>query len=248
MPFDPTNKADKAQLYQVLKAIAKLGYGDTVDLLIDRAVGQPVPHGDNWQRNYRRGEYDSVIAQITHRWVETNHFTLAHEVAPDIFPNTPARQWRRVLDERADETKLRLMIVKPAFGIAKRKSQLGEVDQIIKWGQFFCLELDSEVEGYAVALQSQGEEWGVIPLGPNGKGTAGPIQQGVNYLPQDSEGNLDPLEEDSDEGLTDFVVITAKTDRIMQPRMTEVRGFCYDETGSIWGQWSGFAFTARWGW
>lgn len=117
MSFDAENKADKAQLYQALKAIAKLTYGDTVDLVIDRAMGQPIPHGDNWQCNYRRGEYDSTIAQITHRWVEKHHFKLAHEVAPDIFPNTPARQWRAILNERADETHLSLVLVPSTLGV-----------------------------------------------------------------------------------------------------------------------------------
>jgi len=165
MTFDPTSKDDKKQLYKVLKAVARLNYGDTIDLVIDRAIGQPIPHGPTWQRNYRRGEYDSVIAQITH-------------------------------------------------GIAKRKSQLDKVDQIIKWGQLFCLELDSETDCYAIAFQSRGDDWGVLSLGANGKDASGSIQKGINRLPQDNDGNLDPFEEDSDEGLTDFVVVTAKTDRI----------------------------------
>jgi len=182
MTFDPTSKDDKKQLYKVLKAVARLNYGDTIDLVIDRAIGQPIPHGPTWQRNYRRGEYDSVIAQITHRWVEKHHFTL--------------------------------MLVRSSFGIAKRKSQLDKVDQIIKWGQLFCLELDSETDCYAIAFQSRGDDWGVLSLGANGKDASGSIQKGINRLPQDNDGNLDPFEEDSDEGLTDFVVVTAKTDRI----------------------------------
>ena len=214
MTFDPTSKDDKKQLYKVLKAVARLNYGDTIDLVIDRAIGQPIPHGPTWQRNYRRGEYDSVIAQITHRWVEKHHFTHAHKVGPDIFPDTPARQWRKILDKRADETHLRLMLVRSSFGIAKRKSQLDKVDQIIKWGQLFCLELDSETDCYAIAFQSRGDDWGVLSLGANGKDASGSIQKGINRLPQDNDGNLDPFEEDSDEGLTDFVVVTAKTDRI----------------------------------
>lgn len=213
MPFDPASKDDKAQLYRVLKAIAKLSYGDTVDLLIDSAVGQPVPHGDNWQRNYRRGEYDSVIAQTTHRWVEKHHFTLAHEVSPDIFPNTPTRQWRKILDERATSDGFNLVLVPSTFGVVQRDSQLEKVEQIIKLGQRFCFELDSHIDGYAIALQGRGDQWDVIGLGHEGEAVAS-VTVGRNRLPQLPNGQLDPISESSDEGITDFVMVVATNDQI----------------------------------
>lgn len=215
MSFDPTSKKDKAQLYQVLKTIAKLSYGDTVDLLIDKAVGQPVPHGDNWQRNYRRGEYDSAIAQIIYRWVEKHHFADAHQVAPDIFPDTPERQWGKILDERATPDGFKLELVTDGFGVVQRRSRLQEVQQVIKWGQSFCLTLNAASDGYALALQGRGDHWDVIELGENGSATV-PIQQGINHLPKDANGEIDPLSENSDEGITDFVMIVAATDRIPQ--------------------------------
>lgn len=214
MPFDPTSKDDKAQLYQALKAIAKLTYGDTVDFVIDRAIGQPVPHGDNWQRNYRRGEYNSTIAQITYRWIEKHHFVVAHEIAPDIFPNTAARQWRAILNERADDTRLKLVLVPSTLGVIQRDSQLKAVDQVIKHGQRFCFELDSDNDGYAIALKGHGDRWEMIPLGMDGKSAVGQLQKGINRLPQDLQGNIDPISEDSDEGISDFVIITAATNRI----------------------------------
>lgn len=213
MSFDPENKPDKAQLYQVLKSVAKLSYGDTVDLVIDRAVGQPVPHGTDWQRNYRSGAYDSVIAQITHRWVEKHHFALAHEVSPDIFPNTPERQWRKILDERADESRLRLVLVPSTFGVVQRESQLEKVKQVIKLGQRFCFELDSDSDGYAIALQGRGDHWNVIDLGVEGE-AVGAIKQGMNRLPQLPNDQIDPIWEESDEGVTDFVLVTAATNRM----------------------------------
>lgn len=214
MAFDPSTKADKAQLYQALKAIAKLSYDDTVDLVIDRAIGHAIPHGDNWQRNYRRGEYDATIAQIVHRWVEKHYFTVAHEVAADIFPNTPARQWRKILDKRTDDSRLNLVLVQSSLGVVQRESQFEAVKQVIKLGQRFCLELDSDIDGYAVALQGRGDQWNVIPLGLDGKQAVGAIKFGINRLPQLPNGQLDPIWEDSDEGITDFVVISAKADKI----------------------------------
>ncbi|MDO6591499.1 hypothetical protein DS901_09040 [Loktanella sp. D2R18] len=152
LSFDPENTDDKAQLYQALKAIAKLSYGDTVELLIDRAVGQPIPRGLGSTRNLRRGTYDSIVAQITHRWIEKHHFTLAHEVSPDIFPNTPARQWRKILDERTDEGRLSLVLVPSTLSVVQRESQLEKVKQVIKLGQRFCLELDSSNHGHAIGV------------------------------------------------------------------------------------------------
>ena len=213
MSFDAENKEDKAQLYQVLKAVAKLAYGDTVELVIDRAVGQPIPRGLGATRNLRRGEYDSLVAQITHRWVEKFHFTLAHEVAPDLFPNTPVRQWRKILNERAGETGFNLVLVPSTFGALQRESEMEKAEQVIKLGQKFCLKLESNIDCHAIALQGRGDHWNVIGLGDH-KTASAVIQTGINHLPQLSNGQLDPLCENSDEGITDFVMITAATDRI----------------------------------
>lgn len=213
MTFDPKSKSDKARLYPVLKALAGFDPRKTPEIIMDDAVGYPIPHGKDYTRNMRRGEINSTVAQIVHRWIEKHHFKLAHEISPEIFPDTPARRWRKILDDRATTESLSLLLVKSELGVVQRESQLERVQQVIKLGQRFCFELDSGAEGHALALQGRGDHWHVIEMGQDGDAVTG-IQYGMNRLPRLANGKLDLIWEDSDEGITDFVLITTVTNRI----------------------------------
>ena len=69
MSFDPKNKADKAKLYPVLKALAELDPRKTPELLMDDAVGYPVARGQDYVRNMRRGEIAATYATLIHQWL-----------------------------------------------------------------------------------------------------------------------------------------------------------------------------------
>lgn len=213
MSFDPKNKADKAKLYPVLKALAELDPRKTPELLMDDAVGYPVARGQDYIRNMRRGEIAATYAALIHQWLLEHHFGLANRLAPEIFPETPEQRWQAILDGRAKSECFRLVLVPTTMGIVERQSQLKPADTTIRLGERFCFELDSEIEGYAIALQGVRGQWHNIPLGPNGEASA-PIQSGQNRLPKKSDGKLDPLAEDHDEGMHEFVLINAPTDDI----------------------------------
>ncbi|APX17044.1 hypothetical protein BWR17_15195 [Phaeobacter inhibens] len=210
MSFDPKNKADKAKLYPVLKALADLAPRKTPELIMDDAVGYPVARGQDYARNMRRGEIAATYATLIHQWLTENHFELAHRLAAEIFPETPEQRWQTILDERARTDSFRLVQVPLVMGILERESQLKPVDSIIRLGERFCFELDSEEEGFVIALQGVRGQWHNIPLGSNGEASA-PIKIGANHLPRLSEGQLDPLTENHDEGLHEFVLITARS-------------------------------------
>jgi hypothetical protein len=213
MSFDPKNKADKAKLFPVLKALADLDPRKTPELIMDDAVGYPVARGQDYVRNMRRGEIAATYAALIHQWLLEHHFDLAHRVAPEIFPETPEQRWQAIVNERAISERFRLVLVPQTMGIVERESQLKPADMTIRLGERFCFELESGTEGYAIALQGIRDVWHNIPLGLNGEGCA-PIQSGRNRLPKTSDGKLDPLTESHDEGLYEFVLITAKTDDI----------------------------------
>lgn len=210
MSFDPKNKADKAKLYPVLKALADLDHRKTPELLMDDAVGYPVARGQDYMRNMRRGEIAATYATLIHEWLVENHFELARRLAPEIFPETPEQRWQEILDERARTDSFRLVLVPKVMGILERESQLKPADTTIRLGERFCFELESEEEGFVIALQSVRGQWHNISLGPNGEASA-PIQGGVNRLPRLSAGQLDPLAENHDEGLHEFVLVVAPT-------------------------------------
>lgn len=210
MSFDPKKKADKAQLYPVLKALADLDPRKTPELVMDEAVGYAVARGQDYVRNMRRGEIATAYAALIHQWLTEHHFDLAHRLSPDIFPETPEQRWQAVLEERARSDHFRLVVVPKTMGIVERESQLKPADITLRLGERFCFELDSETEGHAVALQSVRGQWHNIPLGPEGGASAG-VQAGQNLLPITPDGQLDPLAENHDEGLHEFVLITAPT-------------------------------------
>lgn len=211
MSFDPKNKADKAKLYPVLKALAELDPRKTPELLMDDAVGYPVARGQDYVRNMRRGEIAATYATLIHQWLLKHHFNLAHRLAPEIFPETPEQRWQAIINERAIPDGFRLVLFPLTMGIAERESHLKPADTTIRLGERFCFELDSATEGHAIVFQAVRGQWHNIPLGPNGEVSA-LIQSGQNRFPKTQDDKLDPLTENDDEGLHEFVLITAMTD------------------------------------
>jgi hypothetical protein len=213
MSFDPKNKADKAKLYPVLKVLADLNPRKTPELLMDDAVGYPVARGQDYVRNMRRGEIAATYATLIHQWLLEHHFDLAHRLEPEIFRETPEQRWRAILDERAKTERFRLVLVPLSMGIVERESQLKTSDTTIRLGERFCFELDSETDGFVIAIQRVRGQWHNIPLGSNGEPNTG-IQSGQNQFPRTMDDSLDPLTENHDEGHHEFVLITAMTDDI----------------------------------
>ena len=213
MSFDPKNKADKAKLYPVLKALADLDPRKTPELLMDDAVGYAVARGQDYVRNMRRGEIAATYATLIHQWLTEHHFELSHRLAPEIFAETLEQRWREILDERAQTDSFRLVLVPTTMGIVERESQLMPADTAIRLGERFCFELDGEADQFAIALQGVRGQWHVISLGQNGESSAS-IQSGQNHLPKMEDGQLDPLSENYDEGLHEFVLVVAPTSDI----------------------------------
>lgn len=210
MSFDPKNKEHKAKLYPVLKALAGLSPRKTPELIMNEAVGYPIARGTDYTRNMRRGDIDSMYARLTYDWLEAHHFDLAHRISPEIFSETVERRWQRILDERAIESRLKLLLVPTTLGIVERESELKPVDTTIRLGQRFCFELVSETKGHAIALQGVRGQWHATPLGMDGAATIA-LGPGINRFPQTDKERLDPLIENNDEGEHLFVVITAES-------------------------------------
>ncbi|EEE36365.1 hypothetical protein RKLH11_198 [Rhodobacteraceae bacterium KLH11] len=208
MSFDPKSKAHKAKLYKALVAAAELE-NEPFDQFLQTPFSPPWSLADNYRRNLQRGEYSAIRAKVLHEFLLNRHFSVAHLEAPEIFPQTPEMRWREILDARATSDRLRIVIAKSQFGIVERESQLEVADTTLKLGQPFLLELTSDIDGHAVALQGVRGQWHPIPLGQDGALSA-PVVAGKNLLPGHPDGRPDPLIEGHDEGLHEFVLITAQ--------------------------------------
>jgi len=182
MSFDPKNKADKAKLYPVLKALADLDSRKTPDLIMDDAVGYPVARGQDYVRNMRRGEIAATYAALIHQWLTEHHFELAHRLSPEIFPETPEQRWQAILDEHAKTDRFRLILVPVTMGIVERESQLNPADMTIRLGERFCFELECRQEGTAILFQKVHGNWHNIEIGPD-SAIAASLKEGLNLLP-----------------------------------------------------------------
>ncbi len=212
MSFDPKNKADKAKLYSVLKALADLDPRKTPELIMDDAVGYPVARGQDYVRNMRRGEIATTYAALIHQWLLEYHFALAHRLAPEIFPETPEQRWQAIVDERAKFNSLKIVLLETEFGIARRSSQRREATTNIRFGALYCLELECQEEGTAILFQRVHGNWHNIEIGSD-MATSANLKAGLNLLPQGLNGP-DPLYEEEHEGIHDFVLVVSRETNI----------------------------------
>ena len=210
MPFDPTNKHQKARLYRVLTAAAELTSTHFDDFL-------QVPFAKPWnlapssRRNLQRGEYSTIRAQVLYDYIHEHHFEIGHQIAPEIFSETPEMRWDRLLNQAANKKGLSLvpwgdlnLVGRFYEQEAERKKQ--EKVTKLSLEKPFIMELQSDREGYAVALQWYKDVWHLFPLGPNKQLTV-PIKQGKVYLPVNDAGNPDPLSENRDSGDHQFAIV-----------------------------------------
>ena len=213
MTFSPKNKEHKKQLYRVLRALADLESSETAETLFDKGVGRPVARGIDYMNNVRKGEYSSTFAALIYRWLLKNHFPIAHEFAPNIFPETVPMRWRAILDERAIIGQFKIAIIKHGMGVVQRASAGTGADVSLKLGQYFCLQLATDRKGYAVALQGINNDWHAIEIGQDG-GYVAQIEPGENLMPRLANGLLDPLSENGAAGLYDFILFHAASQSI----------------------------------
>ncbi|WP_066707198.1 hypothetical protein [Celeribacter ethanolicus] len=201
------SEEERMQLYKLTFNVGKL-LNLTVYQIMDAALGRKIVMGKDYVANFRKGKIRRAYAKLIYEWLTEHHFDLLLQVAPEKFPETPEQRWQAILEERARSDCFRLVLVPKTMGIVERESQLKPADLTLRLGERFCFELDSEAEGHAVALQSVRGQWHNIPLGSEGE-TSAPVQVGKSHLPKIPNGQLDPLAENHDEGLHEFVLVTA---------------------------------------
>ncbi len=213
MTFNPKSKEHKKQLYKVLRALADLDPTKTAETLFDEGVGKPVARGIDYMNNVRKGEYNATFATLIYRWLLKNHYPVAHQFAPDIFPKTIEMRWRAILDERAINGQLKIATVRHGVGIVQRASAIAGADIALKLGQLFCLHLTTDQTGYAVALQGLNNDWHAIEIGQGG-GYVCQIEPGENLIPWTPAGQLDPLAENEAAGMYEFILMQASAPEI----------------------------------
>lgn len=205
--FDSKNQEHKAQLYRAIVEAAELA-NIPFDTFLQIPFDPPWALAADYRRNLSRGTYSTARARVLYDFMLNQHFDVAHRTAPDIVPDTPERRWRAILDEQAITGQLKIVQMKVDLGIVQRADAIDAAETTIKLNQPFCFELDSDHDGYAIALQGLRNSWHPIELGPNGNHRV-PIATGSNLFPIDADGQPHTISEDHDLGLHEFVVVSS---------------------------------------
>lgn len=168
------SKEERAGLYRVTRAVA-LASGQSIDVILDKAVGHTMLTGIDYQSNFRQGKIARPKAKLVYAWISKHHIDTAHTIAPEMFPMPVLNAWERYLDEYAIHGKFRLVRMDKSRGIVQRAGSLQPANQTLRLGEDFCFELESE--------QDQALHHGNYrtPLGRNGCGAGLPLFS-TNFL------------------------------------------------------------------
>ena len=196
------------RLYRAVSGVAD-AQRITIRQVIDQAFKGLPEVGTDYESNFRRGNTSVEKAQLVHQWLELNHFDLAKIFAPELFQMNPARAWDRFLKKRRVDSGLRIVRMQNEYGIAQRAANVGDVSDVLQFGQEYCLELTSDRSGHAIAFQGYRGKWYPLALGNDDGRLRVPIVDDVQLLPRDHKGQPIPLVELDDAGDHSFVVITA---------------------------------------
>lgn len=193
MTFDLKNQEHKAQLYRAIVEAAELA-NVPFDTFLQTPFDPPWALAADYRRNLSSGTYLTARARVLYDFMLNQHFDVAHRTAPDIFPETPERRWRAIVEEQAITGQLKIAPMKVDLGIVQRADAINAAEGTIKLSQHFCFELISNHDGYAIALQGLRNSWHPIELGPNREHCIA-ITTGSNLFPIDANGQPHTISE-----------------------------------------------------
>lgn len=203
------SKEDRAQLYVVLRAISDLT-GQTIEQQMEEAFGYKLLTGADYLRNFRRGAIAKSKAKLIAAWIEGHHSDTAHRIAPDLFPRMTNSDWSTIILQNAIRGKFRIVREKKDIGLLVRDDQ-DDDHPTLKLGEKFHFELDSEIDGYAVAYQGYRSEWYSLPLGTSASENVLPVTKGEQVLPRQPNNKPIELSEKEDLGTHQFAIFIAET-------------------------------------
>ncbi|WP_220750440.1 hypothetical protein [Jannaschia pagri] len=196
---------DRKQLYRALRAVADLS-NIHIEVLIIRAVGQDIVFGTDYISNFRRGNIAQARARKIHSWLSQNHWADVHEVVPDLFPAPEAGPWKRLIEERAQATGLKIQRL-DQFGIVQRVRDSAEEITSLQLGTPFCFEIDAPRSGSAIMFQEHKGYWYPLPLSKDGTGLRCMVGAGINVVPHSGDSKPISLTENDDTGRHQFVCL-----------------------------------------
>lgn len=198
--------------------------GVTGDALLFQILGDAGTGGLDYMRNFRAGKIAKFKAEMIHHWLTKNHFEMARTAAPDLFPHPAKDAFQEFIDTHAVTGKLRVIRFRNEMGIVQRSNDKREYVETLRLSEKFCFELNTEINGVALAFQRYQGKWYPLPLGSDQRRFHASVEQGTNQLPRADDGSPISLEENDDAGSHQFAVVVSTdrrlTEDIMVPSLT----------------------------
>jgi hypothetical protein len=207
------SKADRTepnkQLYKALMEVKAI-IRRPIDLMMDDAFGEPNTTGTDYISNFRRGNIAAGKAMMIHRWLAENHFEIAQKAAPDLFQFNPKSVWEQFLEKHTIAGRLRILRLKQSMGLVERDDEAKPVGETLRLTQRFCFELETEINGVALAFQKHKGTWHSFPLGADKRNLWGSVTRNPQMLPHKADGSMIGLQENDDAGDHQFAVIVSE--------------------------------------
>lgn len=204
------SKDQRAKLYVILRAISDLT-GQSMEILMEEALGYKLLVGADYLRNFRRGAIAKSKAKLIAAWIEEHHPDTAHTIAPDLFLESKTADWNELIPQVAIKDRLRIIRTQKDAGLIQRSDHECLIQETIKLGEGFHFELESNQDGFAIAYQGYQGQWYPLPLGARPSDVVVPVMTGEQILPRHANNKPIQLWEKEDLGTHQFVIFIARS-------------------------------------
>jgi len=166
--------------------------------------------GTGYEDNFRAGRIARSRAARLYGWLRSNHPDVADALDREL---TGADPWDEFLSRHAQSSGIEIVLLNEnaASLVALARTDVDPMPRI-RLGHPFCFRLINGEAGVAIALQSVGTDWHVLPLSE--PCAAAPVQAGDCWLPAAADGTAEPLKEDHDIGRHRFAIFIGDPEEI----------------------------------
>ncbi|MEL6648132.1 MAG: hypothetical protein AAFQ05_10580 [Pseudomonadota bacterium] len=200
----------RKRLYKAVAAAAK-ARTERVKITLAVALGPHKQMGTDYVSNFRQGRIARELCPIIQNWLAQHHLPNAQGAAPELFPADPYHVWETALNEQSQPGRLRLITIKPSFGLIQRADSVEPVDQTLRLRQPFLIEIDVPFAGHLHLYQWHANVWHLSSLHADGAIKPLKIIEGTHRLPRNPRtGAPIPLTEATDVGLHRFAIALSK--------------------------------------
>lgn len=197
--WERSTQRDKIALYETVRPLLRRRGWDWKTFW--KNIGLEV--GEDYERNFRRGEISSSNAQRVFDWMTagfpetTKHLLeVLCDVRDSLDPNSP---WESFITKHGEFTNLELAEVnlpryttRPAYDSKATPTPIREpipIQQTVKFYQRFTFRIESPFNGQALGLQRSGGVWWPIPLIDTQLKRWPSIPKGTSWMPYHPESS-----------------------------------------------------------